>query len=42
MEHFKKYLTPSSPLDVRMEYLEEQQLLALQGKGAVEVMVTNS
>ena len=37
MEHFKKYLTPS--LDVRMEYLEEQQLLALQGKGSVEVMV---
>ena len=36
MEHFKKYLTPG--LDVRMEYLGEQQLVALQGKGAAAVL----
>ena len=36
MEHFKKYLAPG--LDVRMEYLGEQQLVALQGKGAAIVL----
>eukprot|EP00607_Mallomonas_marina_P004176 CAMPEP_0182427602 /NCGR_PEP_ID=MMETSP1167-20130531/18900_1 /TAXON_ID=2988 /ORGANISM="Mallomonas Sp, Strain CCMP3275" /LENGTH=362 /DNA_ID=CAMNT_0024609949 /DNA_START=136 /DNA_END=1224 /DNA_ORIENTATION=- len=34
MDHFKKYLSLSPSLDVRMEYEPEQQLLALQGKGA--------
>ena len=29
MDHFKKYLDGSG-LDVKMEYLEEQQLIALQ------------
>lgn len=33
MEHFKRYME-GSKLDVHMEYLGEQQLLALQGKGA--------
>jgi aminomethyltransferase len=34
MDHFKKYM---SGMDVHMEYLGEQQLLALQGKGAAAV-----
>jgi aminomethyltransferase len=36
MDHFKAYL--SKDMDVCMEYLESQQLVALQGKGAVAVM----
>lgn len=36
MDHFKKYLA-STKLDVKMEYLADQQLLALQGKGAKDV-----
>lgn len=36
MDHFKKYLAETK-LDVQMEYLEDQQLLALQGKGAKDV-----
>mmetsp|Transcript_29770 Transcript_29770/g.49798 ORF Transcript_29770/g.49798 Transcript_29770/m.49798 type:complete len:410 (-) Transcript_29770:196-1425(-) len=36
MAHFEKYMQGSG-LDVHMEYLEDQQLLALQGKGAAEV-----
>lgn len=37
MEHFKNYIM-STPLDVNMEYMHSQQLIALQGKGAMEVM----
>ena len=36
MEHFKKYW--AKDLDVQMEYLEDRQLLALQGKGAALVL----
>lgn len=36
MKHFNKYLEETT-LDVKMEYLAEQQLLALQGKGAKDV-----
>jgi aminomethyltransferase len=36
MDHFKKYLDGSG-MDVKMEYLGEQQLVALQGKGAKSV-----
>ena len=36
MDHFKKYLS-TTKLDVQMEYLADQQLLALQGKGAKDV-----
>jgi aminomethyltransferase len=36
MEHFKKYW--AKDLDVKMDYLEDRQLLALQGKGAVSVL----
>jgi glycine cleavage system aminomethyltransferase T len=36
MDHFNKYIKDSK-LDVCMEYLPEQQLLALQGKGAQTV-----
>ena len=36
MDHFNKYLA-STKLDVKMEYLADQQLLALQGKGAKDV-----
>ena len=36
MKHFNKYLGETS-LDVQMEYSAEQQLLALQGKGAKDV-----
>lgn len=36
MDHFKKYLEPG--MDVRMEYQPDQQLLALQGKGAKAVL----
>ena len=36
MDHFKKYLA-TTKLDVQMEYLADQQLLALQGKGAKTV-----
>lgn len=36
MDHFNKYLA-GSKLDVKMEYLADQQLLALQGKGAKDV-----
>jgi aminomethyltransferase len=35
MDHFKKYM---SGFDVNMNYLENQQLLALQGKGAKTVL----
>lgn len=35
MDHFKKYM---SSFDVQMNYLENQQLLALQGKGAKTVL----
>lgn len=35
MDHFKKYMVG---MDVRMEYLEDMQLLALQGKGASSVL----
>lgn len=38
MEHFKKYLTQHSDMDVKMEYHGEQQLLALQGPGSASVM----
>lgn len=37
MAHFENYMKGSG-LDVRMEYLGEQQLLALQGKGAKNVL----
>lgn len=37
MQHFKKYLDMYK-MDVQMEYLENQQLVALQGKGAVAVV----
>jgi aminomethyltransferase len=37
MEHFNKYIKDGG-LDVHMEYLESQQLVALQGKGASSVM----
>lgn len=37
MDHFNKYLQGSG-LDVQMEYQGEQQLLALQGKGAHQVL----
>lgn len=36
MEHFKKYITKD--MDVHMDYQPDQQLLALQGKGAHTVM----
>ena len=36
MDHFKKYW--AKDLDVKMEYLEDRQLLALQGKGAVSIL----
>jgi glycine cleavage system aminomethyltransferase T len=36
MDHFNKYLKETT-LDVKMEYLADQQLLALQGKGAMAV-----
>lgn len=36
MDHFKRYLS-TTKLDVKMEYLADQQLLALQGKGAKDV-----
>ena len=36
MDHFNKYLA-STKLDVKMEYLADQQLVALQGKGAKDV-----
>lgn len=38
MEHFQKYLQQNRSLDVRMEYQAEQQLVALQGPGAAQVM----
>jgi len=38
MDHFQKYLQLNRGLDVRMEYQAEQQLVALQGPGAAEVM----
>lgn len=38
MNHFKKYLSENSKLDVKMEYCGEQQLLALQGPGASSVL----
>ena len=38
MEHFKKYLSENSQLDVKMEYKGEQQLLALQGPGSASVL----
>jgi glycine cleavage system aminomethyltransferase T len=37
MDHFKKYLS-TTKLDVKMEYLADQQLLAIQGKGAAAVV----
>lgn len=37
MDHFKKYLS-TTKLDVKMEYLADQQLLAIQGKGAHAVV----
>jgi aminomethyltransferase len=37
MAHFKKYME-SSGMDVQMEYMETQQLLALQGKGAAAAL----
>ena len=37
MEHFKKYIL-STPMEVSLEYLNTQQLVALQGKGAMDVM----
>jgi aminomethyltransferase len=37
MAHFKKYME-CFQMDVSMEYMEEQQLLALQGKGAATVL----
>lgn len=37
MKHFNKYLSESK-LDVKMEYQEDMQLLALQGKGAHQVV----
>jgi len=36
MDHFRKYLNPA--LEVEMEYLEDRQLLAVQGKGVAEVL----
>lgn len=36
--HFKKYLAENSSHDVSLEHLEDQQLLALQGKGAKEIL----
>lgn len=37
MDHFKNYMKDSG-LDVHMEYQADQQLLALQGKGAAAVL----
>jgi len=37
MQHFKKYMELYK-MDVQMEYLENQQLVALQGKGAAAVV----
>jgi len=37
MDHFNKYMKGSG-LDVQMEYMADQQLLALQGKGAAAVI----
>ena len=36
MGHFRRYLVPA--LEVEMEYLEDRQLLAVQGKAAAEVL----
>ena len=40
MDHFRRYLVPAAgaALEVEMEYLEERQLLAVQGKAAAEVL----
>eukprot|EP01041_Mallomonas_annulata_P006353 gene6353-12849_t len=38
MDHFKKYMNANPAMDVVMKYEENQQLLALQGKGAKTVM----
>lgn len=37
MAHFQRYMNEYK-MDVHMEYLEDQQLLALQGKGAASVL----
>jgi len=37
MDHFNKYLSASG-LDVQLEYLADQQLVALQGKGAAAAL----
>lgn len=39
MAHFNKYMSESG-MDVQMEYLEDQQLLALQGPGAAAALQT--
>jgi glycine cleavage system aminomethyltransferase T len=40
MDHFRRYLVPAAgaALEVEMEYLEDRQLLAVQGKAAAEVL----
>lgn len=38
IQHFNKYLSENTSLDVKLEHLEDQQLVALQGKGAKLVL----
>ena len=38
MDHFRRYLVPAAALEVEMEYLQDRQLLAVQGKAAAKVL----